>query len=154
MHLRACAIRKKLRTNLTKHAQTLLRNRLDKCTQSGFGDEFKDVTHILRTGDSGPHFHNRVVLDFESNILQTYDIQWETHTLCKLHAYSLCDAHGGVIKKYIRSFAINNWCPESAEQFACIINGITQEAESAHSQSRSRVNSRCTAYAFKNFNRS
>jgi hypothetical protein len=57
--------------------------------------EFYRVTHILRSGDSGPHFHNRLTIEWESNVQDTYDIEWETHTLCKRHAYGLCDAAGG-----------------------------------------------------------
>ena len=151
-HLKPCEIRKLLKEDLTHTSRVRYNNQLKKLKDLGLGDEFEGVTHILRTGDSGAHFHNRLILHFESSIWKRYGIVWETHTLCKRHAYSLCDAHGGTVKRYIRRFAMLHWQPETAEQFAAVVNGIAREYDDPHGQSR--INSRCTAYPFRNFDRS
>ena len=59
----------------------------------------KGVTHIVRTGDSGPHFHSRITYNWESSVWEEYGINWETHTLCKRHASNECDAHGGSVQR-------------------------------------------------------
>ena len=46
-----------------------------------FGIEFEGATDILRTGDSGGHFHNRINAIFESSAFKRFGIRWETHTL-------------------------------------------------------------------------
>ena len=91
----------------------------DDGTSSG---EFDGVTHILRTGDSGPHFHCRKTMAFEAHVQTTHNIHWETHTLCKRHAYILCDAHGGQSKVAAAAAAIAGAAPMSALDFANIIN--------------------------------
>ena len=78
------------------------------------GDEFNGATDILRTGDSGGHFHNKVNMLFESSAFKRYGIRWETHTLCKRHAYSLCDAHGGAVKRCARHSAVIGELPKEA----------------------------------------
>jgi hypothetical protein len=82
------------------------------------GNEFAGVSDILRTGDSGGHFHNRVNAVFESSAFKRYGIKWETHTLCKRHAYSLCDAHGGAAKRAFRHSAAIGELPKEAADFA------------------------------------
>ena len=82
------------------------------------GNEFEGVSDILRTGDSGGHFHNRVNAVFESSAFKRYGIKWETHTLCKRHAYSLCDAHGGAGKRAFRHSAAIGELPKEAADFA------------------------------------
>ena len=44
----------------------------------GLSVEFSEVTHILRTGDSGSHFHALVNVAFESSVYQDYSVKWET----------------------------------------------------------------------------
>ena len=85
---------------------------------SEFGDEFEGVTDILRTGDSGPHFHNKVNMFFESSAFKRYGIKWECHTVCKRHAYSLCDAHGGACKRAFRHASVIGELPKEAADFA------------------------------------
>ena len=83
-----------------------------------FGIEFEGATDILRTGDSGGHFHNRINAIFESSAFKRFGIRWETHTLCKRHAYSLCDAHGGAVKRCARQSAVIGELPREAADFA------------------------------------
>jgi hypothetical protein len=55
---------------------------------------FFGVTHVYRSGDSGPHFQSRLWLAFESTIFVGFGIFWEVHTLCKRHAFNICDGFG------------------------------------------------------------
>ena len=55
--------------------------------------EFVGVTHILRTGDSGSHFQSVMNFLWEISVHSNYGIFLESHTLCKRHAWSLCDSH-------------------------------------------------------------
>jgi hypothetical protein len=84
--------------------------------------EFEGVTKITRSGDSGSHFHNRLMMNFESEVYETTGIIWETQLLCKLHAYNLCDAHGGAIKRKFRRAYVSGFRPLRALHFAAIIN--------------------------------
>jgi hypothetical protein len=84
--------------------------------------EFEGVTKITRSGDSGSHFHNRLMMNFESEVYEATGIIWETHLLCKLHAYNLCDAHGGLIKRKFRRAYVGGFRPLRALHFAAIIN--------------------------------
>ena len=108
-----------------------------------FGSEFRGVTRIVRTGDSGPHFHSRFTMEFESTAHEKYGCKWETHTLCKHHAYNLCDAHGGSIKRFVKAHAVRSQRSFSAEDYCMIVNG-TQDQAFADAR----------AYAFKNIDRS
>jgi hypothetical protein len=78
-----------------------------------------------------------------------YGIVFETHTLPKRHGYSLCDAHGGAVKRTINAFGVAHYDPENAHDFANIINGWVcgpfLEGEAKHAQ--------CTAYAMQNISR-
>jgi hypothetical protein len=67
--------------------------------------EFHGVTHIIRVGDSGPHFHNRLTLLFESFIQERYGVHYEVHTYCKRHAFGLCDSQGGGSPTHTHTFA-------------------------------------------------
>ncbi len=111
--------------------------------REGFGQEFRGVTRIVRTGDSGPHFHSRFTMEFESTAHEKYGCVWETHTLCKHHAYNLCDAHGGSIKRFVKAHSVQTQRAFSAEDYCRIINGSTDQ-----------VFANATAYAFKNIDRS
>lgn len=130
---------------LTSEHRKQLQNQLEtlkKTTNGRF--EFEGVTHILRTGDSGGHFHSRATMFWESGVYFRTGILWETHTLCKRHAYSLCDAHGGAVKRSIRSKCVEGEYPTTAEQFAEIVNRLCNNNEAF-------ANAR--AYAFKNISR-
>jgi len=105
-------------------------------------DALRGVTHIVRTGDSGPHFHARANLEWESSVWSTYGIRWETHTLCKRHAWSECDAHGGAGKRAMKAAAVKGCAPGEAEEYATIVNNCTTGF------------SNCKAYALRNINRS
>jgi len=85
-------------------------------------DVLRGVTCILRTGDSGPHFHCRTNIEWESNVWRTYGIRWETHTLCKRHVWSECDAHGGATKRAMKATAVKGCPPGEAEEYASILN--------------------------------
>jgi hypothetical protein len=69
--------------------------------------------------------------------------------LPKRHGYSLCDAHGGAVKRTINAFGVAHYDPENAHDFANIINGWVcgpfLEGEAKHAQ--------CTAYAMQNISR-
>jgi hypothetical protein len=93
----------------------------------GFWTEFKGVTHITRTGDNGAHLLNSLLAFFESTAFDTYGIRWTTHTLCKRHGYNLCDSHGAAIKKHINTFAQADHRPETAQDFANIINNCVND---------------------------
>jgi hypothetical protein len=95
----------------------------------GYWTEFKGVTHINRTGDNGGHLLNKFLAWWESSVFETYGIYWTTHTLCKRHGYNLCDSHGAVIKKHINSFAKADHRPETAQDFANIINNCLNDYE-------------------------
>ena len=114
---------------------------LKAAVSKGLSVEFSEVTHILRTGDSGSHFHALVNVAFESSVYQEYSVKWETHTLCKRHAWNLCDAEGGRGKRLFRSHAIKGSAPQHAWEFAAILN------ECEHSFGKSR------AYSFKDVHR-
>jgi hypothetical protein len=110
------------RSDLSDDERKRLEDRVLELVMAGL-DQFDGVTHILRTGDSGAHFHNQVTVYFESSVYQEYGIEWETHTLCKRHAYNLCDAHGGAGKRKAKAAAVAGYGPESAQEFAAILNG-------------------------------
>ena len=110
------------RSNLSDQEKKMLTDRVAVLMSAGL-DEFDGVTHILRTGDSGAHFHNKYVAYFESSVYEVYGIEWETHTLCKRHAYNLCDAHGGAGKRHAKAAAVAGHAPESAQEFAALLNG-------------------------------
>jgi hypothetical protein len=110
--------------------RTKIKADLEKlCSYDGYWTEFKGVTHITRTGDNGGHLLNRYLAWFESTAFEKYGIQWTTHTLCKRHGYNLCDSHGAAIKKHINSFAKADHRPETAQDFANIINNCTSDYE-------------------------
>jgi hypothetical protein len=109
---------------------------------SSFPNEFEGVTHVLRSGDSGSHFHNRLVFDWESEVHSMYGMIWETHNLCKRHAWNLCDSHGAQAKKGAHAAAMAGMAPETALEFATIIN----ECRTGYGQAR--------AYVIENINRS
>jgi hypothetical protein len=150
-HMRANYLRHQLCTTGVLSAATKLEyeEELEAIRLTGKRDEFAGVTHIMRTGDNGGHLLNRVVMNWESCVHSEYGIVWETHTLPKRHGYSLCDAHGGAVKRTINAFSVAHYDPENAHQFANIINcwvrGPTNEGEARHAQ--------CTAYAMQNISR-
>ena len=80
---------------------------------------------------------------FESECFAKTGIVWETHTLCKRHAYSLCDAHGGAVKRAIRRAAVAGANALHAEELAQLINSKEKQGYFANAR----------AYAFKNINR-
>jgi hypothetical protein len=98
-------------------------------TKTGGNFEFLGVTHILRTGDSGPHFHNRVTMRWESGVFKRCGIKWETHTLCKRHAYSLCDAHGGAVARLMARLSLEGEWPNTAQEFAAIVNRLAKSQD-------------------------
>lgn len=61
-------------------------------------------------------------MDWESNVWKNYGIVWETHTLCKRHAWSECDAHGGNQRRATKAFGVRGGPPGEAEEYATIIN--------------------------------
>ena len=133
------------RVDITSERRSKLTEELEILKKKTGGRfEFEGVTHILRTGDSGGHFHSRATMLWESSVWNKCGILWETHTLCKRHAYSLCDAHGGAVKRSIRARCAAGEYPRTAEEFAAIINRMCEDDEGF-------ANAR--AYAFKNISR-
>ena len=66
-----------------------------------------------------------------------------THlTLAKRHGYSLCDMHGGAIKKTITQFGVSEFAPSTAHEFANIVNGCITGLEQGDTR-----HPLCTAYA-------
>ena len=102
-HLAINQLRHKYNKATTTGEKSRLDHEIKELLANGGSREFDGVTHILRTGDSGPHFHSRATLLWESQCFRDYGIVWETHTLCKRHAWSLCDAHGGAIKRFMNA---------------------------------------------------
>ena len=98
------------RSVLSDDERKRLKDRAVELVRAGL-DQFDGVTHILRTGDNGPHFHNQWTVYFESSVYTEYGIDWETHTLCKRHAYNLCDAHGGAGKRSARAAHVSGYGP-------------------------------------------
>jgi hypothetical protein len=81
---------------------------------------------------------------WESNVWDECGIHWETHTLCKRHAYSLCDAHGGGIKRAIRAACVEGNHALTACDFAELINNMSLIDDKF---------ARAKAYAFNNIPR-
>jgi hypothetical protein len=51
-----------------------IQKKLDEFAKyKGLWDEFIDVTNITRSGDNGGHFHNRLIIEFESKFFQRHD---------------------------------------------------------------------------------
>jgi hypothetical protein len=150
-HMRANYLRHQLRATgvLSPETKQTYTEELEAIRLTGKRDEFAGVTHIIRTGDNGGHLLNRVVMNWESCVHTDYGIVFETHTLPKRHGYSLCDAHGGAVKRTINAFGVAHYDPENAHDFANIINGWVcgpfLEGEAKHAQ--------CTAYAMQNISR-
>ena len=149
-HLRANYLRHQLLTVGVLSAETRLKyeSELEAIHKTGKRDEFAGVTHIVRTGDNGSHLLNRLGMNWESAVHTEYGIEWETHTLPKRHGFSLCDAHGGGVKRTINAFGVAHYDPEDAHEFANIINGWVcglKEGEVRHDS--------CTAYAMQNISR-
>jgi hypothetical protein len=71
-----------------------------------------------------------------------HNIEWETHTLCKRHGYSLCDAHGGQGNLAAARAAIEGAAPNSSLDFARIINECFANAR-AYSIATIDRSSRC-----------
>jgi len=66
-----------------------------------------------------------------------------THlTLAKRYGYSLCDMHGGAIKKTITQFGVSEFAPSTAHEFANIVNGCITGLEQGDTR-----HPLCTAYA-------
>ena len=82
---------------------------------------------------------------FESQVFEKCGVEWETHTLCKRHAYSLCDAHGGAVKRAIRRIAVKGRLLENAEEIAIAINKKHVENDGFEN---------AWAYAYTNIDRS
>jgi hypothetical protein len=115
--------------------KTRLKSLINNHRESAFPSEFEGVTHVLRSGDSGSHFHNRLVFDWESEVHSMYGIIWETHNLCKRHAWNLCDSHGAQAKKGAHAAAMAGMAPETAIEFATIIN----ECRTGYGQAKAYV---------------
>ena len=150
-HMRTNYLRHQLRATgvLSPETKQTYTEELEAIRLTRKRDEFAGVTHIIRTGDNGGHLLNRVVMNWESCVHTDYGIVFETHTLPKRHGYSLCDAHGGAVKRTINAFGVAHYDPENAHDFANIINGWVcgpfLEGEAKHAQ--------CTAYAMQNISR-
>jgi hypothetical protein len=150
-HMRANYLRHQLLATgvLSPEAKETYTEELEVIRRTGQRDEFAGVTHIIRTGDNGAHLLNRVAMNWESRVHTDYGVVWETHTLAKRHGYSLCDSHGGAVKRTINAFGVAHYDPENAHDFANIINGLVRgpilEGEAKHAQ--------CTAYAMQNISR-
>jgi hypothetical protein len=117
----------------------------------GYFDEFKHVTDIIRTGDNGGHLLNKACMFFESTVMEEYGIRWITHTLAKRHGYNLCDAHGAAVKKHINSYAVADCRPETAHDFANVINNCSFDYEGR--ELAFTYNARTRAYPISNINR-
>jgi hypothetical protein len=102
----------------------------------------RGVTHIVRSGDSGPHFHSRVNYHWESSVWHTHGIIWQTHTLCKRHAYNECDAHGGSVQRAAHAAGVKGSPPGDEIEYANLINTYPSGLYNAK------------AYALKNIDRS
>ena len=63
------------------------------------GDVFKGVTKLYVSTDCGSPFKCYQVLFFFSTICPRFNIQVELHFFAPSHGYSLCDAHGGSLKR-------------------------------------------------------
>ena len=150
-HMRANYLRHQLRATgvLSPETKQTYTEELEAIRLTRKRDEFAGVTHIIRTGDNGGHLLNRVVMNWESCVHTDYGIVFETHTLPTRRGYSLCDAHGGAVKRTINAFGVAHFDPENAHDFANIINGWVcgpfLEGEAKHAQ--------CTAYAMVNISR-
>lgn len=83
-------------------------------------NEFEGVTSILRTWGQWSHFHSRLTLLWESECRSVFDIDWETHALCVKDMRTI--SYGGMLKKVSRKAAVQGFAPETAVDFARIIN--------------------------------
>ena len=63
------------------------------------GEVFKGVSKLYITSDCGSPFKNYQILFFFSTVCPRFDIQVELHYFAPCHGYSLCDAHGGALKR-------------------------------------------------------
>jgi hypothetical protein len=149
-HLRPVYLRKQLATFgvLSPATRTLYEEELAAIKATGKRDEFAGVTHIIRTGDNGGHLLNKILMTMESSVFQKYGIDYETHTLCKRHGYSLCDAHGGAVKRTINQFSVSHYDPATAHEFANIVNGWVTGLTADCAR-----HANCTAYAMVNIPR-
>ena len=129
-----------------------LQLQLDKIQAfEGFWDEFNNVTDVTRTGDNGGHFLNKVLTYFESTIESEYGIRWKSDTLAKRHGYSLCDAHGSAVKKHVNTYAVNGTQPETAHDFACVMNNMAFDYDAK--ELAFSYNARTRAYPIEAINR-
>lgn len=62
------------------------------------------------------------MFEWESHVHERFGIHWETHTLCKRHAYNLCDAHGGHGIRLASTHVAAGLHIEFATDFARVIN--------------------------------
>lgn len=66
---------------------------------------------IYRVSDNGGPFKSYAALYVESFIARTLDISYEVITLCPYHAYSMCDQHGGLVKRRLTYAELNSKFP-------------------------------------------
>ena len=119
---------------------------------SGYWDEFAEVTEIIRSGDNGAHILNRLLFLFESTVYREYGIAFSTHTLCKRHGYSMCDAHASAIYKHTNSKALVDIRPESAHDYANVLNNCAFDYSTR--DLAFTYNARTRAYPITNIDRS
>ncbi len=84
-------------------------------------DEFKNIHKIIRTGDSGSHFHCFSTIFFESHIQEKYGIEFSTHTLCKRHAYNMCDSIGSICKAVVEETELLTHTTNADAEAICVM---------------------------------
>ena len=85
-------------------------------------------THLIISGDHGPHFWCWDTLMYQSTVFKKYGVSIEVCGLCSYHAYNRCDAHGAVVKRYTRQEQLRGAGPISAADFTNMVNNLPAAA--------------------------
>lgn len=77
---------------------------------------------IWRVSDNGQPFKSVLFLYLESYLTSKFKLQYEVIFLCAYHAFSICDAHGGTLKRVLRSAEIKQITPLDAVSYRRVVD--------------------------------
>lgn len=86
--------------------------------------------NIWRVSDNGQPFKSTGFMYLESYIAAKFQINYEVIFLCPYHAFSICDGHGGAIKKVIGSAHVKRNVPTTAAGYRALVDPRVQDTHS------------------------
>lgn len=86
--------------------------------------------NMWRVSDNGQPFKSTGFMYLESYIAAKHKLNYEVIFLCPYHAFSICDGHGGSVKKVIHSAHVQQRVPTKAGLYRDLIDTRVQDTRS------------------------